>query len=592
MAWQGYSVISKLGEGGMATVYKAIQQSLQRPVAIKILSHSLIDQPEVQARFEKESLIIAQLNHPHIIHVIDRGITPKGRPFFVMEYVDGMTLEEAINRGKLDFSRKLEVLVQVCKALSYAHKQGVIHRDIKPANVLLDSEDQARVLDFGIAHFYRPNEARAALVTDAGDIMGTSAYMAPEMLERADAASVQSDLYAFGVLMYELFTGVQPQGDIPSPREFEPDLPATLERLILHCLSPDPVLRPDSADDVRSQLLMLSRGGHLSSDQKGRASRGKGKLDGNFELLDVLHEDQRYSVYLYEDAANARLLAVKVMPPDFPGLREAKLLARLPHPYILPVLGVQEDGRQISLITEYLSHGTLSERLLEAQAPEQAIQWMIQIAEALAFAHRNRVVHGNLRPHCLLLTDDGQIRMTDFGTRPPREQDELVESYRHPALKDEAGDLFALGVIFYQALTGKVPQFRSGRAVRTRAFAELAVNIQAVALRLLETDSAQRFANAEAALVALNQLLQPARAKPVKAPDLTLLPKQDAPSNGPKRPFPWYPALVTLLALGLGVQEYYLGYGQQYVWPHVAPWIESVSEKVQGSAILEWSEKP
>ncbi|MCU7835924.1 MAG: serine/threonine protein kinase [gamma proteobacterium symbiont of Taylorina sp.] len=140
MEIEGYKILEKVGEGGMAVVYKGYQLSLKRPVAIKVLTHTFTDQPDFIQRFEKESLIIARLSNPFIIPVIERGISREGIPYFIMEYVGGHELSDIMDRGKLEFNRKLDIIVQICKALSYAHRNNVVHRDIKPANILIDIE--------------------------------------------------------------------------------------------------------------------------------------------------------------------------------------------------------------------------------------------------------------------------------------------------------------------------------------------------------------------------------------------------------------------------------------------------------------------
>ena len=160
-SFPGYKLIKKIGEGGTAVVYKGVQASLNRPVAIKVLSKKIENHPFLLERFNHESLIIARLNHPHVIHVIDRGTTPNGLPYFIMEYVDGVDLQAAIRVGRLDFNRKLDLVIQVCKAPSYAHRNGVIHRDIKPSNVLIDGDGNARVADFGIAQLFNGRDGAA-----------------------------------------------------------------------------------------------------------------------------------------------------------------------------------------------------------------------------------------------------------------------------------------------------------------------------------------------------------------------------------------------------------------------------------------------
>ena len=145
-----YVITGKIGQGGVAEIYRARQESLDRDVAIKILSTKMTSDEDIVRRFERESLVIARLNHPNIVHVIDRG-RAGGRYYFVMEYINGTSLREVIDTPRIPLKTKLEMLVQVCKALDYAHKNGVIHRDIKPTNVLIDRQGNAMVSDFGIA---------------------------------------------------------------------------------------------------------------------------------------------------------------------------------------------------------------------------------------------------------------------------------------------------------------------------------------------------------------------------------------------------------------------------------------------------------
>ncbi|MEI6127769.1 MAG: serine/threonine-protein kinase, partial [Pseudomonadota bacterium] len=280
-------MIGKIGEEGMATVYKGLQISLNRPVAVKVLSKNVAARAGILERFKKESLIIARLNNPYIIHVIDRGITPEGMPYFVMEYIEGTDLARAIQGGSLDFNRKLELMVQICKAVAYAHKNGVIHRDIKPGNVLIDADGNARMLDFGIAQFYDEDEGDAGH-TRPGVIMGTLPYMSPEQMASADNVTMLSDLYSLGVLMYELFTGVKPVGRFKLPGEIDRTIPRPLEEIIMTCMDQEPINRPASGDDIKDRLLKLLQGAHLATAQRERATQGiTTNIENKFALLDV-----------------------------------------------------------------------------------------------------------------------------------------------------------------------------------------------------------------------------------------------------------------------------------------------------------------
>jgi len=269
----GYTIIDTIGTGGMATVYKGIQDSLKRKVAIKVIHQKLANQPLVIQQFERESYIIAQLNHPHVIHVIDRGLLKDKTPYFIMEYLEGHDLSQIIQQGGLEINKKLELLIQVCKGLGYAHKNGVIHRDIKPANIFIDLENHAHVLDFGIAQFC---DSRSK--TDDEMIMGTLAYMSPEQQTSSSNITILSDIYSLGVVMYVLFTGQKPTGNYATPSDLAVGIDPLLDNLILSCLKTDPLSRPASADKVKDTLLKLLRGTHLKPEQKALAEQGISSL--------------------------------------------------------------------------------------------------------------------------------------------------------------------------------------------------------------------------------------------------------------------------------------------------------------------------
>ena len=208
----------------MATVYKGRQVSLNRPVAIKVLSKKLTENREIVERFNQEALIIARLTHPNIIHVIDRGVL-NGMYYFIMDFVSGTDLSKIIKKGSYETNKKVEVIIQVCKALSFAHKNGITHRDIKPANILINAEGDALVSDFGIAQLFDKSEGGQQLTSD-GTVMGTVAYMSPEQKVNSKNVTSASDIYSLGVVMYELFTGTPPLGRFKLPSEVKnPVLP-------------------------------------------------------------------------------------------------------------------------------------------------------------------------------------------------------------------------------------------------------------------------------------------------------------------------------------------------------------------------------
>jgi eukaryotic-like serine/threonine-protein kinase len=203
-----YELEELVGHGGMSSVYKARDSLLERHVALKILHEQYVADEDFVERFKREARSVAQLQHPNIVTVIDRG-EEDGRQYIVFEYIDGENLKEHVARkGRLDVQEALEIAVEVARGLAFAHQQGLVHRDVKPQNVLLNGDGRAKVTDFGIARSLDVDG-----LTQTGSVLGTSNYIAPEQAsgQRVDA---QTDVYALGAVLYELLTG-----DVPFPGE-------------------------------------------------------------------------------------------------------------------------------------------------------------------------------------------------------------------------------------------------------------------------------------------------------------------------------------------------------------------------------------
>ena len=448
-----FEITREIGAGGMCTVFLARQVSLDRPVAVKLLKENLGNDPEARERFERESLIVARLHHPHIIHVVDRGITGEGAPYFVMEYLDGTDLARALAEGSLVRTRRLEIAIQVCRALAYAHKNGVIHRDIKPANILLDRDGHAVVTDFGIAKLVGSGETRADLV------LGTLAYMSPEQQNGAREVTAASDLYSLGVVLYEMLTGDKPLGRFRRPSEYDPTISEELESICLRCLAPEPADRFGSADELRDRLLQVLQGAHLGAEQHERAGSGLEKIRRKFSLLDVIRDSPSGAVYLYQDQVDHRLLVIRKRLGGAGGLAEARLLSALSHRRVAQVLGASGDARCFIVVMEYLTGGSLRDRLLQPMPLEEALRIGLEAAEGLAFAQRNRVAHGSLGPGNLLFTEAGAVKVADFGF------DERAGANPYNPFgeaRSTAADVLALGMILHQAITGLLPGWKDG----------------------------------------------------------------------------------------------------------------------------------
>jgi ligand-binding sensor domain-containing protein/tRNA A-37 threonylcarbamoyl transferase component Bud32 len=247
-----YQILEQIGRGGMATVYKAYQASMDRYVAIKVLPRHLSEDRSFVERFNREARILARLEHPHILPVHDYG-EQNGLTYLVMRYVEAGTLKDLIAReGPPDLKEVARILEQVGGALDYAHGQGVLHRDIKPSNVLIDSRGDTFLTDFGIAKLV----AETASFTASGAMIGTPAYMSPEQCQ-GEPVDARCDVYALGVLLYEMVTGQVPyeaetplavvlkhiHAPPPLPRTVRPDLPESVERVILKAMAKTPAER-------------------------------------------------------------------------------------------------------------------------------------------------------------------------------------------------------------------------------------------------------------------------------------------------------------------------------------------------------------
>ena len=243
-----YELEELVGTGGMSSVYRAHDRLLDRKVALKVLHEQYTDDEEYVERFRREARAVAALSHPNIVTVIDRG-EHGGRQFIVFEYVAGENLKQLINRrGPAPVTTALELGIQMARALSFAHQQGLVHRDVKPQNVLLNGEGEAKVTDFGIARSLDVQHG----MTQTGTVLGTSDYIAPEQAQ-GQRVDEQTDVYSLGVVLYELLTNEVPfpgenfvavamrhiNEEPPSIRDKRPDVSPRLEAAIHRAMAKD-----------------------------------------------------------------------------------------------------------------------------------------------------------------------------------------------------------------------------------------------------------------------------------------------------------------------------------------------------------------
>jgi len=324
-----YEVLAPLGAGGMGEVYRARDTRLERDVALKVLPDAVARDPDRLARFEREARTVAGLNHPNIV-VLYSIEEQDGIRFITMELVEGENLDRQVLPRGLPLGRILDLSTQLAEALMAAHGKGVVHRDLKPANVMVTREGRVKVLDFGLAKLARPDGSATQAptvespVSAAGQVVGTVPYMAPEQV-RGEAADARTDLFAVGIILYELATGRRPfRGetfadvgssilrDAPEPLAgIRADLPRDLGRIVGRCLEKDPRSRFQSAGDVHDELLKLQR-----ARESDGAGAGAGKVTPSIAVLPFVNMSRDEENEYFSDGLSEELLNVLAKIPE------------------------------------------------------------------------------------------------------------------------------------------------------------------------------------------------------------------------------------------------------------------------------------
>jgi serine/threonine protein kinase len=252
----GYQVLEMIGQGGMGQVFRALSPQ-GMPVAMKVMSQELMESDELQERFKREMKIMAALNHPNVVSVFDQGETGE-LLYFVMEFVEGDTLRNVMRRGPLPEPEIIRTSLETLEALGYAHSKGIIHRDIKPENIMFDKQQRIKVTDFGLARKDSWGSGDRNSLTQAGAYLGTESYMSPEQKVSPKNVTHKSDIYSFGVVLYEMLTdGSLPMGVFQPPTFFKPVREAW-DGIIFRLLDINPEMRPQNCQEIIQELKAFS----------------------------------------------------------------------------------------------------------------------------------------------------------------------------------------------------------------------------------------------------------------------------------------------------------------------------------------------
>jgi predicted Ser/Thr protein kinase len=282
----GLEILEVAGSGGMGTIYKARQTLLNRVVALKILSPELGRDPAFADRFSREAQALARLNHSNIVSVFDFG-RAGGLYYFLMEYVDGVSLRVMIDRKALHPHEAQRIVIEVCHALQYAHEEGIVHRDIKPSNILLDKKGRVKIADFGLAGLMAKEAKDAAAGGPTMVMMGTPLYMAPEQAGSPLKVDRRADIYSVGVVAYEMLTGAQPVGEFEPPSVVAGGEPK-LDRVVMKMLAREPRRRYQEADEVRVAVeKAIGRFHNLPGDVARRTAARKWRWLPRFALVAI-----------------------------------------------------------------------------------------------------------------------------------------------------------------------------------------------------------------------------------------------------------------------------------------------------------------
>jgi serine/threonine protein kinase/tetratricopeptide (TPR) repeat protein len=481
-----YRVLSRLGRGGMGEVYEGHDLELDRRVALKIAPRDRVTDLVWVERFLRQARALARIDHPGVVRVYDRGLHARELPFVVMEHLVGQDLAQVLRmRGRLALEQVLDLGEQIAAGLEATHAADVIHRDLKPSNIVLltDGKPTPRVklVDFGISKLPAQED-----LTGSRELLGTAGYIAPELLDGAFEASAASDVYALGVILFELLAGRRPfredaQSELlrairveppPSLRTLDQQVPRALDELILRMLAKSAAARPSAVEVSLALQKMAPVDPHPWSTLAARWPTTGDVLAGRFELVRMIGEGRSGIVYEARDRQQAHHVALKVLrhhgADDVYRLkREYRTLQEIAHPNIVQIQGLYLEDAVAFLAMELLSGPPF---MVMAASSPSVDGLLVQVARGLATLHARGLTHRDVKPSNIRVAADGRVVLLDFGLvvdsdshtvvagTPPYMAPEVLEGKITPA-----ADMFSFGVILHELITGGVPGQRALR---------------------------------------------------------------------------------------------------------------------------------
>ena len=475
-----YRILDQISEDLLTTAYLAGDQARSELVVLKVIRPEMATSDEFLERFRPQAEKLKRLTAPQVVRPLDSGDTEAGA-YVAFEHAESKPLGELIRaEAPLSTEQALDIVYQVALCLMNAHPHDLVHGDLRPANILITDEGTVKVMDFGLAQGVDLSRLLAESKVERG------VYHAPELVAGEDVDG-RADLYSLGAILFEMLTGEPPtMADELSDADRRPgrlrsEVPPEVDDLVARCLAQDPNDRPQSADEFLEGLDEAVQGmaTRAGTGIIGLEDALAGHTLGPYRLIEKLGRGGMATVYKGYESTLDRYVAIKVLPQQFAHdpefltrfRREAKAIARLNHPNIVPVYSFGEEGDLTYIVMRYVEGGTLKQRLGRPMPLKQAAKITSQIARALSYAHEQGVIHRDVKPANVLMAEDDWPLLSDFGlARMMGSSVQLTQTgvgigtpaYMSPeqgqGLKvDGRSDIYSLGIMFYEMLTGQVP---------------------------------------------------------------------------------------------------------------------------------------